>query len=31
MDLGFSGAKQAEHVRQPGTVLATHLAKVLGW
>jgi len=31
MDLGFSDAKQAQHVKQPGTGLATHLAKLLGW
>ena len=31
MDGGFSGAKQAQHVKHIGTVLATHLAKLLGW
>jgi len=30
MDGGFSGAKQAQRVKHPGTVLATRLAKLLG-
>jgi hypothetical protein len=31
MDGSSNDAKQARHVKHPITVLATHLAKLLGW